>query len=29
MGDEPPWSIEHRVLAHHYTAYIYIYIVGR
>ena len=23
-GDEPPWSINHRGLAYHYTAYIYI-----
>ena len=26
MTDEPSWSIEHRGLAYHYTAYIYIYI---
>ena len=26
-GDEPPWSIDHRGLAFHYTAYIYIYII--
>ena len=25
MADEPPWSIEHRGLAYHYTADIYIY----
>ena len=25
MGGEPPWSIEHRGLAYHYIAYIYIY----
>ena len=24
-GDKPPWSINHRGLAYHYTAYIYIY----
>ena len=23
-GDEPPWSIDHRGLSYHYTAYIYI-----
>ena len=26
MGDEPPWSIDHRGFAYHYTAYINIYI---
>ena len=25
-GDEPSWSIDHRGLAYHYTAFIYIYI---
>ena len=25
MADEPPWSIDHRGLAYHYTADIYIY----
>ena len=25
-GGEPPWSINHRGLAYHYTSYIYIYI---
>ena len=28
-GDAPPWSIDHRGLAYHYTAYINIYIGRR